>query len=230
MGAAELLEVQRLDDRLDVLRVDIAAAEARLRGSAELDRARAHREAAQHAQRAAELAVSARGLESGTLRERARTLDRQLYSGLVRNPQELLTLQRELGEVRIRLAAGEESELEAMEVAEAGAAELAAADAALAAVEAARAEQAGPDAARLAALRTELSDTSAARELAAARRSATELELYRRVAMRHRPAVVRISNDSCGGCRVPLGLVEVRAIRTREGIVQCSNCDRILAP
>lgn len=230
MGAAELLELQRLDDRLEGLRLDVSAVEARLRGSAELDGARSHCEAAQVSQRAAELAVRARELESATLRERARTLDRQLYSGSVRNPQELLALQRELDDVRGRLAAREESELEAMEAAEAGAAELAAATAAVAALEAARAEQAGPDADRLAALRAELSETVATRELAATRRTAAELELYRRVASHHRPAVVRISNDSCGGCRVPLGLVEVRAIRTRDRIVQCSNCDRILAP
>ncbi len=230
MGGPELLELQRLDDRLDALRGEEAALQARLAGSAVLDRARDALAEARDAQRAAEAAVRSRELEAATLRDRARALDRRLYGGTVRNPQELLTLQRELEEVRHRLGAEEDTELEEMEAAEAASATVKSAQAGLAEVEAGRAADAGPDTARLAAVERELADTIAERELVASRRTAAELALYRRVAAHHRPAVVRMSGDACGGCRLPLGLTEVRAIRAREGIVQCSNCDRILAP
>jgi predicted nucleic acid-binding Zn-ribbon protein len=230
MGAAELLELQRLDDRLEALRGEIAAVEARLQSSPELVAAQRRQREAVAVASAASASVRARERESAELRERARVLDRQLYGGSVRNPQELLTLQRELEDVRARLAAREDAELAAMEAAETAAAEQGDADAALRDVETSRAAAAGPDAERLAALRTELGDTTAQREAAAARRPAAELELYRRVAAHHRPAVVRIDSGLCGGCRVPLGLTEVRAVRTHERIVQCSNCDRVMAP
>lgn len=230
MGATELLELQRLDDRLEALRAEIVAVDARLKGSPELSAARVRNQDAASAKEQAEAALRARERESAELRERARILDRQLYGGSVRNPQELLTLQRELDDVRSRLADREDAELAAMEEAEDAAAQLQGAETALAEVDASRAAAAGPDSERLAALRTELSETTAQREAAAARRPASELELYRRVGARHRPAVVRVVNDACGGCRVPLGLAEVRAIRARDSILQCSNCDRILAP
>ena len=230
MGATDLLELQRLDDRRDTLRTDIAALEARLQGSPELTAARLRNQDAATAKEQAEVALRARERESAELRERARILDRQLYGGSVRNPQELLTLQRELDDVRSRLADREDAELAAMEEAEDATAGLHDAEAALADVSASRAAAAGPDSERLAALRNELTETTAQRETAAARRPASELELYRRVGALHRPAAVRVVDSSCGGCRVPLGLAEVRAIRARESILQCSNCDRILAP
>jgi predicted nucleic acid-binding Zn-ribbon protein len=230
VGAADLLELQRLDDRLDTLSAEISALEARLLGSPELTAARRRHRSATAAREAADVLLQARERESTELRERARTLDRQLYGGSVRNPQELLTLQRELEDVRSRLAAREDAELAAMEGAESAAAEVQQAQALLADVDAGRAAAAGPDRDHLAALRSELSETHRQREAAAARRPSAELELYRRVGAHHRPAVVRVAGDSCGGCRLPLGLAEVRAVRARENILQCSNCDRILAP
>jgi predicted nucleic acid-binding Zn-ribbon protein len=40
--------------------------------------------------------------------------------------------------------------------------------------------------------------------------------------------VVPLVGDSCGGCHLPVSIEERRAVRTSDGIVQCSNCDRIL--
>lgn len=230
MGAAGLLELQRLDDRVAGLITDIAEAEARIAGSPELDAARREQRRGELRRQAADAEVAALEHEAAALRERARLLDRRLYGGSVRNPAELLTLQRELEEVRGRLAAEEERELAAMEAAEAAADDLESAGRVVAAITADRAAASGGDADRLAALRTELADTRAERELAARRRSDAEVALYSRLAARLRPVVVRLAGDACGGCRLPLGMTEVRAVRSGDGIVQCASCDRVVAP
>lgn len=230
MGAVELLELQQVDDRLARLRTEIAAVEARLRGSAELDRARADVAAATARGEAVDASVAAADVEATALRGRARTLERQLFGGSVRGAAELVALQRELDDGRARLAGSEEHELALMEDAESAAAALAEAQAVLDAVEAGRRAQAGPDAERVEALRLELADTIAERELEATRLGASERALYTRVAAHHHPAVVRLLGDACGGCRLPLGMREVHEVRSGSGIVQCPNCDRVIAP
>jgi len=40
--------------------------------------------------------------------------------------------------------------------------------------------------------------------------------------------VVQLLGDACGGCRIPLGISEVRAARSSDRLVQCPNCDRII--
>lgn len=230
MGASELLELQTADDRIARLEADIAGIEARISGSDELERARGAVEAASAARRRADADVAAADLEATALRERTRILERQLYGGSVRGAAELVALQRELEDAKGRLRGSEETELALMELAEGMEAEQAEARTALEAVEAERRAQAGPDAERLAALRVALDDAVAERDLIAGQRGAGELALYRRLTRRHHPAVVRLLGDACGGCRLPLGMREVRAVRTGSEIVQCSNCDRVVAP
>lgn len=230
MGAAELLELQRADDRLAALNAEIEAVQSRLRGSEELERARV-RAADAAAERDRANAEAAQAEHAGkALRERARVLDRQLYGGSIRNPQELLTLQREQEELRPRIAAADEVEMSLMEAAEAAGAASTEATAEVAAVEEQRRAAAGPDAAQLEQLRRDLDAAVAERDLIASRRTPGELSLYARVAAKHRPAVVRLAGDNCGGCRLPLGMNEVRAVRSRNSTVQCSSCDRIVAP
>ena len=230
MGAPELLLLQRLDDRVEALRAEVTALGARLAGSAELGRARTASASAARARDAADAAVRAAERDAAVVRDRARFLDRRLFDGSVRDPTELLTLQRELDEVRVRLAELEDAELSLMEDAETAADAVTAAQAGATAIEEARAASQGPDSERLAELRTELADGIAERDLEVSRRGAAELSLYHRVAGKHRPAVVRLAGDACGGCRVPLGQAEVHAVKVGDGIVQCSRCDRIQAP
>jgi predicted nucleic acid-binding Zn-ribbon protein len=56
-----------------------------------------------------------------------------------------------------------------------------------------------------------------------------DLRTYERVRSRRTPAVTRLDGEACGGCHLPLGIAEVRAIKAGQ-LVQCSNCDRILVP
>ena len=229
-GAEQLLELQHADDEVERLAREVAALEASLAGDPELDRARAGAEAAAAAQREAELRVRALDGEADSLRARTRTLDRQLYGGSVRNPAELLTLQHELEGIRTQLSDQEDATLQAMEDAETAVAERLRADEAVQTIEARRAEAHGPQTERLGRLRQQHADAVVAREELAGRQPEKALALYRRVGARHAPAVVRVVNGTCGGCHLPLGAHEAHEARVGDTLVQCANCDRILAP
>ena len=229
-AAEQLHTLQLADDEVDRLTKEVAAVETALAGDPELDRARAAAEAAAGAQREAELRVRALDGEVESLRARTRTVDRQLYGGSVRNPAELLTLQHELETMKSQLSEQEDSTLLAMEEAEAAAGERVRADEAVRAMETRRAGEQGPQTERLGRLRQQLADAVTARDDLAAEVPEKSLALYRRVAQRHVPAVARVVSGTCGGCHLPLGAHEAREARVGSTLVQCPNCDRILAP
>jgi len=229
-AAEQLHELQLADDEVDRLTKEVAAVETSLAGDPELDQARSAAEAAAAAQREAELRVRALDGEGESLRTRTRTVDRQLYGGSVRNPAELLTLQHELEALKTQVSEQEDSTLLAMEEAEAAVAERARADEAVRAIETRRAGELGPQTERLGRLRQQLAEAVAAREGLAAQVPEKSLTLYRRVAQRHVPAVARVVNGTCGGCHLPLGAHEAHEARVGSSLVQCANCDRILAP
>jgi predicted nucleic acid-binding Zn-ribbon protein len=228
--AGRLLDLQRLDDRLSNLRAQAANIEAELRSDAALDRARATAVESATLQRDADEAVSAAERTAAALRARAKQIDRQLYGGSVRNPQDLLTLQRELEDVRGQITAAEEGEFALMEAAESADAHRRDAETAVVTMERTREEAAGPRAARLEEVRRQLTEVQAERDELVASLPADHVALYTRVAAHRHPAVVQLLGDSCGGCRLPLGMREARAARNGTELVQCSNCDRIAAP
>lgn len=223
-----MLELQELDDRLVARRRAAREVEARLAGSPELTAARTRVDALAAERGVLEGRLAAAGRASAALRSRVGVIDRQLYGGSVRNPVDLLTLQRELAEVRERLAEADDAELALMEESEAAEAEEREAAAAVAAIEARRSAAEGDERARLEALRSEIAAVESARAALAGELPAPELALYARLASRLHPAVVRLAGDSCGGCHLPLGVREVRAARAGGELVQCSNCDRVV--
>jgi len=225
-----LRRLQAADQQVAALRDDIAGIEATLRGDAELDRRRASAAAANAVRLDAGAQAAGVEAEFETLQKRVRGLDRRLYDGSVRNPQELLEMQRELEAIRERASAMEGHAIELLEAAEAAETDAEAAAQAVTVRETERATEAGPLQQRLDARRGELVEAVAARETAAAAVDPADLRLYERVSARRNPAVVRLSGDACGGCHLPLSIDERHAVRTGADIVQCPNCDRILAP
>jgi uncharacterized protein len=223
-----MLELQQIDDRIAGRRTAAREVEARIAGSPELEAARRHATGLVAERGMIEERLAAAGRDSAALRGRVKVIDRQLYGGSVRNPQDLLTLQRELSEVRERLAEADDAELRLMEEAEAAEAAATAASAAVAGIEGARSAAAGDERARLDALRADIAELERDRAAVAGALPPAELALYTRLATRLHPAVTQLKGDSCGGCRLPLGVREVRAARMGSELVQCSNCDRVV--
>ena len=225
----QLLELQALDDRTARLRAEAAAIESRQRSDPAVERTRTALAEVESRLGDAGRAVEAAERDAEVLRRRVKELDRQLYGGSVRNPQDLLTLQRELEEVRTHLGEVEDAELATMESHEATGREREAAAEALRVAEEGRAAAAGPEAARLATIREDLALAEGERERLVAALPDGEVRLYERLVARRQPAVVRLSGDACGGCRLPLGMREVHEARIGH-LVQCPSCDRIAAP
>ncbi|HXA29634.1 MAG TPA: C4-type zinc ribbon domain-containing protein [Candidatus Angelobacter sp.] len=229
-AAEQLLDLQQADEEVERLAREVSAAEAQLAGDPELDRAREDATRRAEAQRQAELRVRSLDGELDSLRARAKTLDRQLYGGSVRNPAELLTLQHELEGLRAQMSSQEDETLLAMEDVDQLAEARAIAEQAVAALQARREQQQGPLTERLGQLRQQHERAVQSREALAAQMPPKSKALYDRVKAQRQPAVVRVEHGSCGGCHLPLGAHEAHEARTGDSLVQCSNCDRILAP
>ena len=228
--ASTLLSLQQIDDRIAALTVDIAAVEASLRGDPELDRLRAAEAAAHEQHRALGADARLAELEAASLQARSRDLDRRLYSGTVRNPAELIEMQRELETMRDRLSTAEDDALERMEQVDVSLAKLKNASAAVAARETQRSGSMEPMRARLASLIAEREVLNAERDAVRAEADPGDLSLYARIAAHRRPAVTGLAGEFCAGCHMPVSNEERRAVRTGAGLTQCANCDRILAP
>ena len=222
--------LQDADDHVAALRNDIETIEATLRGDAELDRRRGTASSASDARRTADEEAAAAETELNALQKRVRTLDRRLYDGTVHNPQELLEMQRELEALREHASAVEAHALELLETAETAQTDEHTATSDVSARESQRAAERGPLQERRATRGHELDDAIAGRDAIVASVVPADLRLYERVSAKHRPAVARLTGDSCGGCHLPLSIEERRAVRTGSDLVQCPNCDRIVVP
>jgi predicted nucleic acid-binding Zn-ribbon protein len=223
-----LLALQERDERIAALRREVATLEAALRGDPELERLRQEAAAAEAARREADLAGHRVEMDLAEVRHRAATLDRRLYDGSVRNPQELLGMQHDLESLRPRIEELEGRLLQSMEVSEGAEAALRQARAAVAEREEERRSLEAPRRERLAQAREELAEVEEGRAAAAAAVAPADLRVYQRVAALRQPAVVHLVGDSCGGCHLPLSVREVSEARHGEGLVQCSRCDRVV--
>ncbi|HEX6538191.1 MAG TPA: C4-type zinc ribbon domain-containing protein [Candidatus Dormibacteraeota bacterium] len=229
-AAQDLWRLQQADTRVAALTADVAADESLLRRDPELERTREAAATTQAERQRREQDAAAAEAEVNALQARITALDRRLYGGSVHNPQDLLEMQRELEVLRRRQSEAEDRALDALGEAETATAAEQAGLGELQAGEARRAAALTPLEERLARQRAELEQATAEREAIVTSLDTTSLGLYRRVAQRRTPAVVGLAGDACGGCHLPLSTEERRQVKAGTGIVQCSNCDRVLVP
>jgi predicted nucleic acid-binding Zn-ribbon protein len=228
--ASTLQSLQQIDDRIATLTSEIAVTEASLRGDPELDRLRAAEAAAHEEHRTLGSSAKLAELEAASLQARIREMDRRLYGGTVRNPAELMEMQRELDVLRGKLSTAEDDALGRMEDVDVSMASLQHASAAVAARDAQRSAAMEPLRERLATLNAERDVLNAERDALRAETDPGDLSLYARIAAHRRPAVTSLAGEFCAGCHMPVSNEERRAVRTGTGLTQCANCDRILAP
>src|SRR5580700_8672965 len=228
--ASALLSLQQIDDRIATLTSEIAVTETSLRGDPELDRLRAAEAAAHEEHRTLGSSAKLAELEAASLQARIREMDRRLYGGTVRNPAELMEMQRELDVLRGKLSTAEDDALGRMEDVDVSMASLQHASAAVAARDAQRSAAMEPLRERLDTLNPERDVLNAERDALRAETDPGDLSLYARIAAHRRPAVTSLAGEFCAGCHMPVSNEERRAVRTGTGLTQCANCDRILAP
>ena len=225
-SAQLLLQYQALVDRERALREAIEAIESRLGSDPEV----VQREEALAVARARQEEFAGRVSESDREREdhrsRLRKREKELMSGRIRNPTELMQMSEEVAHMKARFAEEEEAELRLME--DADAADAAVREAASELDEARRASAAEePDLrARLVDSQAELAEVEAERDRIWEQIPAPDQAAYSRV--RVRPAVARVIGNQCSACRVAVTSSGMQILRKGDTLVQCDHCGRLL--
>lgn len=225
-SAQLLLRYQALVDRERTLRESITTTEARL----ESDPAVVEREEALVAARALQDEVAGRLRDSDKLREdhrsRLRSREKELMSGRIRNPTELLQMSDEVAHMKARFAEEEEAELQVMEDAEA--ADEAVRTATNELEEARRASTADEPGLRnqLDEWNAELADVVGEKEAVWAQVPPRDQALFNRI--RVRPPIAKVTGTQCSACHVTVTSSGMQVLRKGDALVQCENCGRIL--
>jgi predicted nucleic acid-binding Zn-ribbon protein len=228
MNAPELvLHHQRLDQRAASLRSQIERLRAVLAGDPEAERLEREVAEAEAARRELDLRVRDREREAETQRTRLRGRERELMSGRIRNPTELMKMNEEVDHLKAAVREQEDGELELMERQEALEADLARLGSELAAARERTAAAAPGLLERLERLERELIEVEAERDATWDRVPADWQVAYRRVRSRQPDPIAEVVNGQCGACRVALTSSGMQAVR-RAGLIQCDNCGRIL--
>jgi predicted nucleic acid-binding Zn-ribbon protein len=228
MNVPELaLHHQRLDQRAAGLRVQIERLRVLLAGDPEAERLEREVAEAERARRELDLRVRERERDAESQRSRLRGRERELMSGRIRNPTELMKLNEEVDHLKAAVREQEDVELELMERQEALEADLARLGRDLVAARERTAAAAPERRERVERLELELGEVEAERDATWERVPADWQVAYRRVRSRQADPVAEVVNGQCGACRVALTSSGMQAVR-RAALVMCDNCGRIL--
>src|SRR5439155_25617590 len=221
-----LLAYQRLVEKERELRDEIERVESLLASDPDV----AHGEQALANARAEQQAIQLRLRESDREREahrtRLRSREKELISGRIRNPTELIQMNQEVQHMKASFAEEEEAELRLMEEAEL--AEQAVLEASER-LQDARSRSASDEPALrrdLESWQAELATVKADGEAAWAQIAPAAQNAYLRV--RVHPPVAEVARNQCLVCHVTVTSSGMQALRKGEEIVHCENCGRIL--
>ena len=225
-SAQLLLRYQALVDRERALRESIAATETRL----ESDPAVVEREDALASARARQDEVAGRLRESDKVREdhrsRLRAREKELMSGRIRNPTELMQMSDEVKHMKARFAEEEEAELQIMEDAEAADEAVRSATRELDDARRASTDEEPALRTQLAEWNTELSEVVTEKDAVWGQVAPRDQALFNRI--RVRPPVARVNGTQCSACHVTVTSSGMQIARKGDALVQCENCGRIL--
>jgi len=228
MNAPEIaLHHQRLAARTAQLRSQIQRQQAELSGDPAVEGLERELGAAAAARQDLDLRLRDREREVESQRGRLKARERDLMSGRIKNPTELMKLDEEVRHLRTALSAQEDTELELMEEQERMEKETERLARSLEAARARAAETAPALRERIAREEAELvaSESESAstwEQLPAEWRTA-----YRRVADRVTNPIAEVVRNQCQACHVTVTSNGMQVLR-RAGLVQCDNCGRIL--
>lgn len=221
-----LLAYQRLVERERELRDEIERLETLLTTNPDVKAAEEALAEAHQRQQTIELQLREFDRERESHRTRLRSRERELMSGRIRNPTELMQLNQEVDHMKTQFAEEEEAELRLMEQGETAEEGV---RIAVANLEDARARASSDEP----TLRRDLETYSAELASVKADSDATWEQVppafqaaYLRV--RAHPAVAEVDRNQCLECRVAVTSSGMQALRKGEDVVHCDNCGRIL--
>ena len=221
-----LLAYQRLVERERELRDEIERIETLLAANPDVATAEQALAEAKAQEQALELRIRESDRERETHRGRLNMRERELMSGRIRNPTELMQLNQEVEHMRASFAAEEAAELQLMEEEEAANEAVREASARL---DDARTRFAGdePGLRRdVESLQAELESVKSDGAAAWAQIPANFQSAFLRI--RAHPAVAEVDHNQCQECHVTVTSSGMQALRKGEDVVHCDNCGRIL--
>jgi len=165
--------------------------------------------------------------EIDDLASKIKTGDDQLYSGKIKNPKELSSLQHEVELWKVKRDGLEAKDLEIMEKVEAGEAGVATLNHELKEIDAEWQREQEGFRNEKAALEGSLNDLKQKRQALAGEVDSKVLTLYEQLRKNKGLAVARVEQGICRGCRISLPSSELQQARG-SALVQCGSCSRIL--
>lgn len=221
-----LLAYQRLVERERELRDEIERIETLLASNPDVAAAEQALAEARAREQALELRLRESDRERETHRGRLNMRERELMSGRIRNPTELIQLNQEVEHMRASFAAEEAAELQLMEEGEAANEAVREASARL---DDARTRFAGDEPGlrrELEALQAELESVKSDGAAAWSQIPPNFQSAFLRI--RAHPAVAEVDHNQCQECHVTVTSSGMQALRKGEDVVHCDNCGRIL--
>lgn len=225
----QLYELQEVDLEIEAKGEALARVENRLGEREALDEARAalsrERECLAEFERTQRLGEG----EMEDLRAKTALLEGKLYSGSVRNPKELTSLQEQVEHLKKRRRGQEDHLLDIMTEVEAVQHSVNSKSRELERMEKSWREEQNSLSREQAELRAALATLEQRRKELIVRIDSVSLELYQALRVKRQGrAVAKVERGMCQGCRIVLPMTELQRARMGEEIVQCSSCERIL--
>ena len=224
--AEVLLRQQKLAERARQLGAEIGRLEGLLSSNPEAESLGAEIALAAAAQEEVQVKLRAAEAEAQDRRSKMRARERELMSGRIRNPSELISMSEEVKHMKERLREQEEAELGLMEQVDESDQQIRQLAAELEQVRATAADLAPEQSERLGSARQELAETELERDQLWAKLPASYQAAVSRI--RVLPAASEVVGGQCAKCRVGVTSSAMQTLRRSEDVVICDNCGRVL--
>ena len=214
------IEIESDERALGRVTSQIGESKAVLKSQAQLESEQQHLEELKHQQHSA-------GWEIDDIATRIATAEESLFSGRVKNPKELASLQQDVDMLKARRGQLEEKALgiiDQVEQSEAGVARISGEFKTLTADWQRQQKQLAGE---MKKLKAALVDLKQKWQLLSAEIEPETVEFYQQLRKGKGTAVARVEQGICRGCRISLPTTDLQRARGNK-LVHCSSCGRIL--
>jgi len=214
------LELESVEQAMSQIASQLGESEVVVRTQTELGLERQRLEELRRQQRSAEWEID-------DLVNKLAAAEEKLYSGRIKNPKELTSLQHEAEGLKAKCDQLEDKALDIMSQVELAEASVATKGGELRKLEAEWQSQQQQLSNEMERLKSIVSEFSQKRESLAANINTQAVKSYQALRKQNGAAVAKVEQGICRGCRISLSTTELQ--KTRSGsLVQCSSCGRIL--
>ncbi len=226
MIARQLFQLQELDLDIESKQRTLDELTSRLGETEELKNTRAELTAAQARLDDLKKQQTSLEWEVDDLTAKIKAINDKLYGGKIRNPKELEGYQQEGQALKGKCSQVEDKALAVMTEIDTLLVTVKQKAGELQKVEAEWRTSQQELQGEIDRLKAALADLEARRQQVASQIKGETLEFYQNLRQQKGTAVARVEQGRCSGCRILLAITEIQ--RSRNSLVQCSSCGRIL--